>query len=670
VYELDDLRALKPQTEFFPPLPEPAKAKPSHVLNDQRSAKRLISRLHSVLRDSDGNSNLLERFDELTKLLFLKLNGEQTEPRLFAFRENETIKSYADRIRAAYQNCIGALTHLFPSQYRSLISSDDAIRTCGIVLDEVSFKGASFDLKGLAYEEVIRGTFDKSDNQQFFTPPQIVHFMVEMVRPYIKGVVADPACGTAGFLTQVVRLGIPVKQLLGFEIDERLAWVSTINLELHGAKNFQVAVLGKGGTLGPGADKFKGTCDTILTNPPFGSDLSDVELLGSYTLGQGRSSRRRGILFIERCHALLKPSGILAIIIDEGVLNSSTATDVRKYILERFEILSVTALPETAFMPYATVNASILVLRKTKCTPAAHSTFFAKADQIGRKPNGDEDIIYGSDGAPQMNSDLPRILEKWHNHLSGHTTPPSEEVFTAQIAANLRDDETLRIDFRYHHPSRFRSQALIKACKYRLLSLAELCDERNDTIVPSTEMPDQMLLYTGLANIESLNGIAHQVQTPTASIKSAVKRYYPDDILFARMRPNLRKVAHMTGTEPGYASPECSVLTVRKNSDGEAIFPPDLLAAMLRSDFVFGQILHLVAGIGRPRLSPTDLRRVQIPIPPKNIQETGRATFIAQTRISHELKGKANALMVESVSTERRAADELAAIMTSGSSSI
>ena len=35
------------------------------------------------------------------------------------------------------------------------------------------------EIKGLAYEDTIRGTFDKSDNQQYFTPYQIVDFMVK-----------------------------------------------------------------------------------------------------------------------------------------------------------------------------------------------------------------------------------------------------------------------------------------------------------------------------------------------------------------------------------------------------------------------------------------------------------------------------------------------------------
>jgi type I restriction-modification system DNA methylase subunit len=67
---------------------------------------------------------------------------------------------------------------------------------------------------------------------------------------------------------------------------------------------------------------------------------------------------------VERCCELLKPQGLLAIIIDEGVLNLPHAEDVRRFILDRFNVQAVVGLPESTFMPYATVNASILLLTK------------------------------------------------------------------------------------------------------------------------------------------------------------------------------------------------------------------------------------------------------------------------------------------------------------------
>ena len=42
-------------------------------ITDSKAIKRMISKIHSIFRDSDANSNILGRFDEISKLLFLKL---------------------------------------------------------------------------------------------------------------------------------------------------------------------------------------------------------------------------------------------------------------------------------------------------------------------------------------------------------------------------------------------------------------------------------------------------------------------------------------------------------------------------------------------------------------------------------------------------------------------
>jgi len=666
VYDLADLRFLKPQASLLPEFDSTILSTEPTTINDIRSVKRLVARLHAILRDTDGNSNIIQRFDELTKLLFLKLIAEKLENPIFELKARETSEQYVARIRNVYQEQARRFPNIIPRQFGELNSSDSAIRQCGETLATTSFAGARFDIKGVAYEEVIRNTFDKSDHQQFFTPHQVVSFMVSMLKSFLKGVICDPACGTAGFLAEVKRAGIDFRKLVGLEIDERLSWVSGINLLLHGVEHFEVKCLNEGGTLGPCAKQYFGKFDAILTNPPFGSDFSDYEALQEFTLGKGKSSRRRGILFIERCWSLLKEGGVVGIIIDEGVLNLPSAMDVRDFMLSHFDILSIVSLPETAFMPYANVNASILFLKKTALQKRSAEVFYAKADNIGRRCNGDDDTVYDDSGKERPNSDLPEILEHWERKLIGRKVPTSENIYVTDVSTNLKDDEGLRLDFRYHHPSRNRSKELLRKAKHSLFSIADLFEERSDSVIPSTEMPEQIILYTGLANIEPMNGIAHQVPAPAASLKSAVKRYEPNDIIFARMRPNLRKVALMSFHEGGYVSPECAVLKVRQGKDGQPLAKPEVLAAILRSDLVFGQIMHLIAGIGRPRLNTSDLRKVLIPLPPDAIQAEGKHEYEGRLASARELRARANALLQEADSLEFSAVEELAKKMIEG----
>lgn len=658
VYALSDLQEIQARLPFEEE--KTAKTREPKSLTP-REIRSLINRLHNILRDNDSHSNIIERFDELTKILFLKLQSEETDPDLFHMRRDESVHDFANRLRAAYLS-IARDDAKIPSQFKELNAADVAVYECASALDQISFQKVAFDVKGLAYEEVIKNTFDKSDNQQFFTPPQIVKFMVDMLRPELHGAICDPAAGTGGFLVEILKGKVTHSSLTAFEIDERLAWVSGINLATHGAIQFATHWLQNGGTLGTEASEFFGKYDAIITNPPFGSDLTDSNLLDSFQLGAGRSSRRRGILFLERCHQLLKKGGNLAFIIDEGVLNGNSAEDVRRFISDNFEIQAIVSLPETAFMPYASVNASILFLRKPKTKAISpHQTFFGKAEKIGRKSNGDDDLIYELDGKARLNSDLPEILDLFRRHSVGDSFDASELAYTAEVQKNLSEDPRgWRLDFRFHHPTRKESQKLLDSSERILVSLADLCEERNVTVVPSKELEGQVILYTGLANIEADVGIAHQVPTPANSLKSVVKHFEPGDILFAKMRPGLRKVALMDGDEGGYASPECVVLTVRTDATGQWSIDPLLLSVLLRSDLVHGQIMHLIAGIGRPRLSTKDLRQVRIPVPPKELQQTWRTRYLAEIEASARLRDKANALLRDAAEMERNAVRNLA----------
>ena len=264
-------------------------------------------------------------------------------------------------------------------------------------------------------------------------------------------------------------------------------------------------------------------------------------------------------------------------------------------------------------------------------------------------------------GAGRLNSDLPTIADLYRNFRRTGEITTSELAYAADVQANFLDEDNgWRLDFRYHHPSRVLSREQLARAKGKLLSLTEICEERHKTLIPSSELEDQTILYTGLAHMESGTGVAHQVPTPANSLKSAVKRYEPGDIIFAKMRPNLRKVAFMDFLEGGYVSPECVVFTVRKSKDGRPIIDPLLLSILMRSDLIYGQIMHLIAGIGRPRLATSDLRRVRVPAVDYAAQERWRARYLAEISAAARLKENAAALLRDAVRMEKVAVEQLA----------
>lgn len=628
---------------------------------EAKAIKRTVNKLHCIIRDSDANSNIVTRFDEISKLLFVRLMSGRD---IFeGYDQNETL--YGKKIQKEYIRLLNETGRKIPDGYLQINLDAQAIRLCGKELYTVWIDDYQCDIKGLAYEYTIRGTFDKSDHQQYFTPYQIVDFMVKALRPFLKGTVCDPACGTAGFLTKVNDFA-DVK-LLGFEVDERLAWVSALNLYIHGADDFETYFMNNGGSLGLEADSFYEMIDVILTNPPFGSDYTDSKILSKYILGKDKNSRRRGILFIEQAWNLLKEDGMLAIIIDQGILNSKTNIDVREYIFSHFEIMGIIDLPVSAFLPYANVSSSIMILQKKKNNVRQGQTFFAKSEKIGRKSNGDDDIIYYPNGNFELNSDLNNILFAWEMFISGNYEMQYANCFVARADEYLEEDKSMRLDYTFHHPYRNESRELLNHSKSPLIFLSEICTERNHSYVPAADPDAISILFTGLANMESFTGVATQELTPAASIKSSVKRYEPRDIVFSKMRPALRKVAVMNMNEGGYVSSECTVLTVRNDKNGEPLMEPEILSAILRSDFVYGQIMSCVTGIGRPRISSKDLRKIMIPLPDKHLQTKVMQKLRANEASVKQLKDRAEALKEEAENLEKRMINEIALVMAGGS---
>ncbi|MDO4437572.1 MAG: N-6 DNA methylase [Coriobacteriaceae bacterium] len=622
-----------------------------------RTVRSLINKLHSVIRDADASSDVMERFDETSKLLFIRLfEGRDSEVFSCASEDADVC---ANRIKRRYAELMDE--HHIDSYGRcdSILLDDGCLLQCARLLHGVELGTNAADIKGLAYEEVVRGTFDKSDNQQFFTPPLIVNYMAAMLGDRLTGTICDPACGTSGFLIAASKINKDAS-FLGFEIDPRLAWVSQLNLCLHDVQHAQIELLLDGGTLGAGAMDYFSTIDVILTNPPFGSDYSDQDLLSRFAMGRGKKSRRRGILFIEQSWNLLKPGGVVAIIIDQGVLTSSSSKDVRDFIVDHFNILAITDLPDTAFMPYATVSTSILLLEKKAPGEEVREqkTFFSKARNVGRRPNGDDDYRYDEGGRAYVNNDLEGILEAWKKFQAGEPVSDFENVYVCDLTSEAFDNPDTRLDFAFHHPMRLHSIIDIKRCRFPLAELGEICTERTESYVPSADPDASTILLTGLANIESHNGRAVQVRTAAASIKSGVKRYEMNDLLFAKMRPALRKVAYMPFENGGYASNECAVFTVNRKSDGAYIVEPSLLAAILRSNFVYGQIVHLIQGSGRPRISNKNLRRIKVPIIPRQLQERYVAGLTAQAKVVEQMKRDAATLLREAAVLEEAAVNE------------
>lgn len=371
-------------------------------------------------------------FDEVSKLLFCKLKDEKDTPKgkpyKFQIRTHETAEEVFKRINGIYQKAKQQDAEVFKEDIRL-----DPKIVYSVVehLQGINFNRTDLDTKGVAFETFMTDFF-KGKMGQFFTPREIIRFMVKMLNPTKDDLVLDPAAGSGGFLLnsmdnvrEYAEAHYDEREawehwhrfaqynIYGIEINDQIARVCKMNMIIHddGHTNVistdaledfdKIKAIHKGFK----KDHF----DIVLTNPPFGAVVKRTEkdYLDKYNLGKGKKNQKTEVLFIERAIDFVKPgTGKIGIVLPDGILTNSSLQGVRDFIMERCQILAVVSLPQFAFSHYgAGVKASLVFLRRKGEGEILgnYPIFMAIAEHIG----------YDATGRKDPQNDLDRILGEY-----------------------------------------------------------------------------------------------------------------------------------------------------------------------------------------------------------------------------------------------------------------
>jgi len=128
----------------------------------------------------------------------------------------------------------------------------------------------------------------------------------------------------------------------------------------------------------------------------------------------------------------LAPGGRCAVVVPEGLLFGATGAhvEIRKKLLEDYDILAVVSLPAGVFKPYAGVKTSVLVFRKpaadTAPDPAERKIWFYEVTNDGYDP----DKISGGGRVETPNQNrIPDLLNHWETYRKSHfKSPPGPET--------------------------------------------------------------------------------------------------------------------------------------------------------------------------------------------------------------------------------------------------
>ncbi|MBC2712097.1 MAG: N-6 DNA methylase, partial [Desulfosarcina sp.] len=246
----------------------------------------------------------------------------------------------------------------------------EAVKTIDEIFEEMEKdskeKGQAFqDIQGDVYEYLLSEIATAGKNGQFRTPRHIIKLMAELVHPQLGHRIADPACGTGGFLLGayqyvVTRLALKkgakdlqpdddgfkrtsvsagltekAKKILneslwGYDIDSTMVRLGLMNLMMHGIDEPHI-------------------------------DYKDT-LSKSFNV----KTTKTELLFVETIYGLLKKGGTAGIIVPQGVLFGAAKAFVaaRKILVDSCDLKAVITMPSGVFKPYAGVSTAILIFTK------------------------------------------------------------------------------------------------------------------------------------------------------------------------------------------------------------------------------------------------------------------------------------------------------------------
>ena len=349
--------------------------------------ERIEDRLHSEI------SSKSVRFRIMLQLLLVKLYDEYVHP--LASNEEMDIQDFTNSpigdqdVKSQLESILGMalgfyqpyLPETVPASFQC---SGNTLRTLTALLAPVRIISTKREVIQDFYMYFASEVY-KWDLGQYFTPTEVVDFIVSVVNPRAGEHVKDPACGSADFLISAFQHaesqnGANLKDSVwGADHSSEAVQVSILNMVLNGDGKSQIKEEDSLLNVEQDTNKFR----VILCNPPFGKRIVETrpEVLQKFDLGHiWKSSsgvllrtgtllkkQQVGLLFAELCVRQIAPGGRVGIILPNGYLGNRSHQFVvfREWLIRHARVSGIVAFPRFTFKKSgADVSASVLFLEK------------------------------------------------------------------------------------------------------------------------------------------------------------------------------------------------------------------------------------------------------------------------------------------------------------------
>ena len=337
----------------------------------------------------------------------------------------------------------------------------------------------------------------------------MIELIVELVEPKLGNRIADPACGTAGFLLASYKYLITqftsdtykelddngfmrgtladklvddkAKQLLneetffGYDIDPTMIRIGLMNLMMHG---ITMPKIDYKDTLSKSYNE-DNYYDIVVANPPFTGNIDKGDLNESFSVSTTKSE----LLFVERIYKMLRMGGTAGVVIPQGVLfgSGNAFKQVRQILLDKCELKAVISMPSGVFKPYAGVSTAILIFTKGGET---NNVWFYDMQSDGHSLDDKRVELTDSNGNRDY-GDLHKILDNYRKRNPKNESDRTQQHFFVPKSEIVENEFDLSIS------------------KYKTEVYEEVIFETPKAIIEKLKTIED-LIKKGIAEIESI----------------------------------------------------------------------------------------------------------------------------------------------------------------------
>lgn len=252
-------------------------------------------------------------------------------------------------------------------------------------INEIDFNSsADRQTFGNIYEQILKDLQSAGNAGEFYTPRAVTEFMVDRLAPQLKESVLDPACGTGGFLSNVIDYKRKnfvkstrdeealKKSIYGVEKKTLPHMLCTTNMILHGI-DIPVNIKHDNTLSRPLRDyTASDRVDVIITNPPFGGMEEDGIENNFPTAFRTRETADLFLLLITH---LLRNEGRAGVVLPDGFLfGEGMKTRLKEKLLTECNLHTIVRLPNGVFNPYTGIKTNLLFFTKGK--PTKHIWYY------------------------------------------------------------------------------------------------------------------------------------------------------------------------------------------------------------------------------------------------------------------------------------------------------